>query len=248
MIKMNCALAAVGFIDGNLAYNQAVIIDTIKSCAGKADVVIFGEAFLQGFHAMDLSVEHDTAVAVSRSDPAIQKICRAAEEYAVAVSFGFLEKDGDAFFSSQMTVDRNGRPIDLYRRVSPGWKEPFAGKAYREGSAFHAFSFLGKTVAVGLCGDLWYDENIARLNELRPDIVWWPVYTDYGTAEWNAAAKHEYAAQAAKIDAPVLYVNAICIGAPVDREAAKGGAALFDQGTIKNELPAGNAGILIVVI
>ena len=110
---MNCALAAVGFIDGNLAYNQAVIIDAIKSCVGKADIVIFGEAFLQGFHAMDLSVEHDTAVAVSRSDPAIQKICRAAEEYAVAVSFGFLEKDGDAFFSSQMTVDRNGRPIDL---------------------------------------------------------------------------------------------------------------------------------------
>ena len=243
---MNCALAAVGFIDGNLAYNQAVIIDTIKSCAGKADVVIFGEAFLQGFHAMDFSVEHDTAVAVSRKDPAIQKICRAAEEYAVAVSFGFLEKDGDAFFSSQMTVDRNGRMIDLYRRVSPGWKEPFAGKAYREGDSFRAFSFLGKTVAVGLCGDLWYDENIARLNELRPDIVWWPVYTDYPHAEWNNTAKFAYAEQAGKIHAPVFYVNSVCMDRPHDGAAASGGAALFDKGCIKAECPAGSEGILIV--
>ena len=244
---MNCALAAVGFIDGNLAYNQAVIIDTIKSCAGKADVVIFGEAFLQGFHAMDLSVEHDTAVAVSRSDPAIQKICRAAEEYAVAVSFGFLEKDGDAFFSSQMTVDRNGRMIDLYRRVSPGWKEPFAGKAYREGDSFRAFSFLGKTVAVGLCGDLWYDGNIDEINRLTPDVVFWPVYTDYSAGEWNTSIKQEYAAQAGKLHCEVLYVNSLCKD-KLTEPLAKGGAALFRNGAIEKEIPSGKEDTLLVEV
>lgn len=101
----------------------------------------------------------------------IREICSMAKEYAIAVSFGFIEKDGDVFFSSQMTIDKNGQIIDLYRRVSPGWKESFAGKEYCEGDGFHTFHLLGRVVAIGLCGDLWYEENITRLNELEPDII-----------------------------------------------------------------------------
>ena len=41
---MRCALAAVGFIDENIQYNESVIIDTMKRFSKKADVVIFGEA------------------------------------------------------------------------------------------------------------------------------------------------------------------------------------------------------------
>ena len=50
------------------------------------------------------------------------------------------------------------------------------------------------------------------------------------------------AAQAGKLNAPVLYVNSVCPA----REAARGGAALFENGSIKAELPAGQEGILIV--
>lgn len=245
---MKCALAAVGFLNGNTAYNKTVIADTLKKCAGKADAVIFGEAFLQGFSAVDFTPEHDTAVAVSRDDAVIHEICRMAKEYSAAVSFGFIEKDGASFFSSQMTIDKTGTVIDLYRRVSPGWKEPFAGGEYREGSGFHTFGFLGRKVAVGLCGDLWYEENIARLNKLKPDMVWWPVYTDYGCSEWNTAAKLEYAEQVSKINAPVLYVNSVCIGNAAGTEAAQGGAAVFENGAVSRELPAGNEGILIVEV
>lgn len=243
---MKCALAAVGFMNGNIAYNKTVLADTLRKCAGKADIVIFGEAFLQGFNGIRFSVEHDMATAVSREDTVIREICAIAEESSVAVSFGFIEKDCGAFFSSQMTVDKNGRIIDLYRRISRGWKAPFADKAYREGSGFHSFHFLGQKVAVGLCGDLWYEENIARLNALQPDVVWWPVYTDYDDSEWNRSAKLEYAEQASKIHAPVCYVNSVCMDTSEDYESAKGGAALFKNGLIKAELPAGNEGILLV--
>ena len=46
---MKCALAAMGFIDGDLQHNKRVIIDTMKNYSDTADIVIFGEAFLQGF-------------------------------------------------------------------------------------------------------------------------------------------------------------------------------------------------------
>lgn len=243
---MKCALAAVGSISGNIAHNKAVLADTLRECAGKADVVLFGEAFLQGFYGIRFSVEQDTKIAISLNDPVIQEICAIAKECAIGVSFGFIEKDRGIFFSSQLTVDPNGQIVDRYRRVSPGWKEPFAGKEYREGSGFHTFSFHGQKVAVGLCGDLWYEENIASLNELNPDLIWWPVYTDYDASEWNRTAKLEYAAQAGKLSAPVFYVNSVCLDRAKNREPAQGGAALFDNGTIKEELPAGKEGILIV--
>lgn len=236
---MKCALAAVGFLNGDIEYNKAVLAGTLKSCAGRADAVLFGEAFLQGFDGIDFTAAHDTATAVSREDHIIHELCGIAKEHAIAVSFGFIEQDSGAFFSSQLTIDQTGRILDLYRRVSPGWKKSCAGKEYREGSGFHTFNFLGKRVAVGLCGDLWYEEHIARLNALKPDIVWWPVYTDYSASDWNRTAKLEYAAQAGKLNAPVLYVNSVC-------EAARGGAALFENGFIKEELPAGQEGILIV--
>lgn len=49
---MKYALAAVGFINGDIGHNKAVIADTLEKCAGKADDVIFGETFLQGFYGI----------------------------------------------------------------------------------------------------------------------------------------------------------------------------------------------------
>lgn len=245
---MKCALAAVGFRSEDIGYNKAVLAETLRKCAGRADVVLFGESFLQGFYGANFVVEHDRNVAVSRTDAVMQEIAGMAREYAIAVSFGFLEQDGDAFFSAQMTFDSRGRVLDLYRRVSPGWKEHDAGEQYREGSGFHTFSFLGKSVAVGLCGDLWYEENMDALKGLKPDVVWWPVYTDFHDAQWNETIKLEYAEQAGKLNAPVLYVNSVCLFPSDEGQLAKGGAALFDHGQIKKELPAGEEGILIVEV
>ena len=86
----------------------------------------------------------------------------------------------------------------------------------------------------------------SRLNDLKPDIVWWPVYTDYSASEWNRTAKLEYAKQAGKLNVPVLYVNSVCLDQADACGAARGGAALFENGFIKEELPAGQEGILIV--
>ena len=243
---MKCALAAVGFLNESVEYNKTVIIDTMKKYAGQADVVIFGEAFLQGFYGINFSVEHDTAVALHKEALVIQEICEAAKKFAIAVSFGFIEKDNVSFFSSQITIDKNGQVIDLYRRISPGWKEKFASEKYCEGEGFHTFDLGEKKVVIGLCGDLWYEENIHNLNEVKPDIVWWPVYTDFHYLEWNNTTKFEYAEQAGKINAPVLYVNSVCIDKANEHEIAKGGAVLFDKGKILKEIPAGNEGILYV--
>ena len=244
---MKFALASMGFINEDLQHNKKVIVDTLMAYSAKADIVIFGEAFLQGFYGATFHIEHDTQTAISQDDPIIKEICSSAKQYAIAVSFGFIEKTETCFYSSQVTIDKNGAIIDVYRRVSPGWKEPFANEQYREGNGFHRFDFMGKKVLIGLCGDLWFDENVDKVKQLNPDIVLWPVYTDFHPDEWNTAEKYEYAAQANKFCDMVLYVNSVCKDKEGD-EIARGGSAFFENGNIRQEIPSGKEAILLVEI
>ena len=244
---MKCALAAVGFINENIQHNKNVIISTLVNCSKDTDIVIFGEAFLQGFYAATFEVEHDERIALSQEDAVIKEICTAAKENAIAVSFGFIEKAGAFFYSSQITIGADGEIIDIYRRVSPGWKLPEAGEQYLEGESFHTFSYLGKTITVGLCGDLWFDENINEINQLHSDIVFWPVYTDFNYNEWNSVEKYEYADQAGKLNGKILYVNSVCLDKD-EEEIARGGAVLFIGGKITKEIPSGKEDILLVEV
>ena len=242
---MKCVLAAAGFVNEDIERNKNTVIRYLREYSGKADAVLFGEAFLQGFYSADFCVGHDSRIAREKDAQEIMEIRTAARNYSVAVSFGFIEKEKDIFYSSQITFGKDGEATDLYRRVSPGWKEKCAGEQYREGKDFHTFCFMGKKILAALCGDLWYDGNIRRVNELEPDLVWWPVYTDYHFSEWNTKIKYEYAKQIGKLHAPVLYVNSVCLDRQDEYGIAKGGAVLFEQGRILEEIPAGSEGTLI---
>jgi N-carbamoylputrescine amidase len=69
---MKCALASMGFINEDIEYNKNVILETMIKYAKDADIVIFGEAFLQGFYGAIFEVEHDSELAISQDDSIIK--------------------------------------------------------------------------------------------------------------------------------------------------------------------------------
>ena len=232
---MKIALAAVGFYERDIEYNRNKILKCLKENSGKAELILFGETFLQGFEILDWKYETDQHMALSVSDSNIQMIRKAAEENALAVSFGFLEKAGNKIYSSQLTIGADGNILNLFRRVSKGWRESFTDEHYAEGDS------------IGLCGDLWDEKNVMQIKKLRADVVLWPVYTDFSAKEWNKEMKYEYAAQSKKIGRQVLLVNSVCLSGN-EEELAKGGAVCFLDGQIKEELPAGKEGVLMVQV
>ena len=244
---MKCLLAALGFKNNDTLYNKEVIINTLKNYANKVDIVIFGEAFLQGFYAATFDESFDKNIAISLNSNIIKEIKNACIQNNIAVSFGFFELDNGNFYSSQITVDKNGNVIDLFKRVSSGWKEHFANDSYKEGTSFHIFIFMNKKVLVGLCGDLWFEENVNKINNHNPDIVFWPVYTDYNYDNWNNLEKYEYDTQAKLVCDNVLYVNSYCLDKE-GNEIAKGGAIYYKKGNIEKEIPSGKEEILVVEI
>lgn len=244
---MKIVMASLISATCNVQENKDRILMLMRKYSGIADMVLFGEAFLQGFYSMDFQYERDVQIALPLEDAIIREIQEAAKANRIGVSFGLLERGNDKIYSTQLTISSQGDIADVFHRVSPGWKEPNADEHYVEGDRFHTFPYLGKIIAVGLCGDLWFEENVTEVKKLEPDILFWPVYTDFKAAEWNQTIKREYCAQASRMCRTVLYVNSVCLDQDGD-EIAKGGNALFCDGKILQESPSGFESELLVEV
>jgi len=245
---LRIALASSPVRNGEISFNLASLIDAVKKCSGIADVIIFGETVLQGFDCLSWDFEIDKFNAVSLLDDVVLRLCDAAKVHHITISFGMIERDSDSLYSSQVFIDSDGKIIDVFRRVSIGWKDyTQTDWHYQEGTCFHSFSYGGKSFSVALCGDLWTDGKPEEISDLNSDIVFWPVWCDYDSLEWNERIKFEYAQQAALCGIHVLLVNPFC--ADLDSIGyAAGGAAHFCSGTILSEIPSGEPGILFVDI
>lgn len=235
---MKIVMASLVSLTDNAQKNKDRMLGLMRKYSNSADMILFGEAFLQGFYSLNFHYRHDIQIAISLGDAIIGEIRESVKVNHIGVSFGLLECEGDKIYSSQLTISSQGDIVDLFRRVSPGWKEKIADEHYVEGSGFHSFHYLGRKIAIGLCGDLWFDDNVVEMRNLEPDILFWPVYTDFKAAEWNHTIKHEYSEQAGRMCKTVLYVNSVCLDQPGD-EIAKGGNALFCDGKIIQESPSG---------
>jgi N-carbamoylputrescine amidase len=240
---MNIGLCSAPMRDNDIAHQLMVMEDMIKANPGH-DLMIFGESFLQGFEGLTWNTREDLIRACATDGPVIGKLRDMARQHGCAISFGFIERAGGALYSSNLLIDSAGETADLFRRVSPGWKEPRAGAACREGEGFHTFALMGKVFAAAICGDLWYEENIKALNRLDFDCLLWPLYVDYSLDKWQSGALDEYIAQTAKIKRPCLMVNSFVD----DPKRAKGGCYVFDKGKAVSALPMGNTGVLSLVL
>lgn len=245
---MKIALASAPVKNRNIEFNMQAMIDAMIKASGQAEVILFGESVLQGFDCLCWDYETDKHMAVALTDAPIQRMCEAAKQYGIAVSFGFIESIEDTLYSSQIFIGSDGEIVTVFHRVSIGWKEfSKTDNHYQEGKHFEKFCYGGKSVAIGLCGDLWTDGRPEEMKAQNADVVLWPVWCDYNADEWNNSIKHEYADQAALCGDCVLLVNPYCADAE-ETDAAAGGVVYFKDGGIAADMPSGNSGAIIVEI
>lgn len=226
---MNIALASARIIDRNIPHNLSQMARCMKQAkAGGADLVCFGEAFLQGFNALSWSYAADRKIALPVDSPEFLQIRAWTKEIGIDVLFGYNELADDAIYSSCALI-ADGALVHNYRRISKGWKEYRKTDGhYREGNATTVFLYRGRRCTIALCGDLW--EYPARF-ALGETLLFWPVYVSWTKEEWENGGRLEYAAQAKLCCAHTLYVNSLCDGDAI------GGAAHFADGAIPKELP-----------
>ncbi len=221
----------------NIEFNMKQIELAMRRSEGKADLLCFGEAFLQGFDALCWDYETDKEIALERSSETIARLRNWTKQYGISLLTGYIEKDGEKLYSS-CAVLSEGEIIHNYRRISKGWKEYSKTDGhYCEGTETGPFYLQGKGMTLALCGDLWEFPDRFRTDQL----LIWPVYVNYTTEEWSDGTLDEYAAQAALAADDVLMVN------PIDNKPVNhGGSFHFHKGRTAAKIPFDQEGILIV--
>ena len=232
---MKIALSAARFQNNDIQFNFAQMKKWSQSAKSLgADLICFGEAFLQGFDSLKWDYQIDQFVAITTNSNSFRAVSSLSRDIGIDILFGFIERDGDVLYSSCALVSE-GRLNHLYRRISRGWKEfRHSDGHYREGPDPQPFFYRGLKCAVALCGDLWdFPEKFA----LGEDLLFWPVYVSYTPEEWETQ-RPDYARQAA-LSAPCAL---LCNSLDPD---AYGGCSVFLNGRTAASLPTGQEGILI---
>ena len=119
---MKIGLASYRCENRDMQFNIRQIERAMKETRGKADLLCFGEAFLQGFDSLCWEYEKDRHMAVEQSSETILHLRKLTERYGQALLTGYIEKEQDRLYSSCIVL-AGGEIVHNYRRVSRGWKE-----------------------------------------------------------------------------------------------------------------------------
>lgn len=235
---MKIGLVSYEFRNNDLAFNVSQIEKAMASSQGEADLLCFGECFLQGFDSLAWDYGHDRQVAVANDSPVFQKLCSMTLQYGVDLLFGYMETCGDNIYSSCALLEK-GAATHNYRRISGGWKErKLSDGHYKEGTHTAAFSYRGQVLMPALCGDMWdFPEKFKT-----DGILIWLVYVDFTLQEWQVY-EPEYAKQAFLAADRTFMVNSIS-----KKPESHGGAFIFAHGKTEKKLPYGLEDIMIVEV
>lgn len=218
-------MAGLTTITGDVECNTKRLVDTIERFAGcGVDAVVTCEAYLQGFESVTFDPATDRAVAITADAPEHEPITEAVRHTGIAVGYGYVERDGDRFFSTYRVVSPDGVVLEQ-RRISAGWREEWADpEVYGVGDDVQVVEWMGHRTAVALCGDLWSDQP--RFTGLGIDLLLWPVFVSFPPRQWLAEELDAYAERAATVAPQALLVNGAATSE--DGEYIAGAALLAD--------------------
>jgi N-carbamoylputrescine amidase len=241
---MNIGLAVTQFINNNLEYNLNNCFEFIKKAKNKnVDILIFGETYLQGFNSLSWKHEKDLLVGIGRKSKIIDTLCLCCNKNNIAIGIGYIEREEERLYSSYLVIDKNGKDLMNYRRISRGWRIKYSdNRTYMEENTFYKFDFMDHKMTAGLCGDFWTDEVIDILPK-DIDIVLWPVFVHWNKNQWETSVFNNYVEQSKNISKNIFFVNSIC---KEEKSLSYGGAFAIIDNKIVASLELEQEDILVV--
>lgn len=237
---MKIGLVSYEFKNGEIEYNIKKIEKAIISANGKADLLCFGETFLQGFDSLSWNYEIDKNIAITKESFIMDKLKNLSEKYNIDLGIGYIEREREQIFSSFVVIEK-GKIIHNYRRITKNWKEySITDEHYCEGKISETFIYKNTEFKIVLCGDMWICPEKFKTN----GILLWPVYCNFSKDEWENTEQSDYAKQSKLASDNVLLVNSITKDEPI----SVGGAYYFKNGKIEKSLELDKEDILIVEI
>ena len=152
---MKVALGQFDAVRGEVEANLARMVEVITSSG--ADLVVFPELFLTGYHARD----HHLRLAEALDGPSVRQISAAAQASGATVAFGMPERDpkrrGIVYNSS--VICRPDGTVDSYRKWSLPNFGPFEERMFfGSGSRLPVFDSPVGRMGLLICYDIFFPE------------------------------------------------------------------------------------------
>ncbi|NLZ37673.1 MAG: carbon-nitrogen hydrolase family protein [Clostridiales bacterium] len=238
---MRIGLATYEFRNKNIDFNIGQIKRGLREASGKADILCFGEAFLQGFDSLCWDFETDKHIAVTQSSEIMNSVCRLSLKYGVDLIFGYIEREDESIYSS-CAVITNGQLTHNYRRISHGWKVFWrTDDHYKEGNTVVEFNYKGYPIMIAICGDMWDCQERFKTDGL----LIWPIFVNFKLEEWEQVEKEAYAKQALLSAERTMMIDSL---SPETEPNGVGGTFYFCNGEIIQSAEYGVESIMIIEI
>lgn len=89
---MIIGLVSYEFKNGKIEFNIEQIEKAIISANEKADLLCFGETFLQGFDSLSWNYEIDKDIAITQDSVVMEKLKNLSEKHKIDLGIGYIEK------------------------------------------------------------------------------------------------------------------------------------------------------------
>ena len=226
--------------------NLGLILSSIDQASRRgSDLVMFSETALTGLINDDVP-EHDVRLGTALPGAQVDLVCQHAKANNINVALGIFEVDDSRLFDTALFIGRDGHIGLKYRRISAGWHHPRADSTfYGHGSAVEAYrSDIGK-VCFLICGDLFDDELVERVQRQRPDLLLVPfarAFEGGGHSQdrWENEELRQYLSRVQRAGVKTLLTNYL------DDDYFGGAFYVAANGRLVNSLPLGQKGMLTV--
>ncbi|HFC04870.1 MAG TPA: carbon-nitrogen hydrolase family protein [Rhizobiales bacterium] len=167
-------------VDGSHA-RLTWLADTLAGHDGpQLDLIVLPELFQCGYNIGDLVLDR----AEAPDGPFAVAIADLAQQHSTAIVYGFAERQGETLFNSAQCIDRNGVTIGRHRKLllPPG----FEGDHFSPGTGCELFRLGAFTLAILICYDVEFPENLRHVALAGADVVVVPTAL---TAQWGIVSE-----------------------------------------------------------
>ncbi len=215
------AIAQINAVLGDIEYNKTKILEFAeKARQRKADLVVFPESSLLGYHPFDLLERIDLVESLEKATIEIHK--KIPKD--IIIIFGTLtrnkNKKGRPYFNSAVLMEK-GKPLKFFNKQLLPTGDVFDEARFIEHGDMskNFFSVKGKKFFLTICEDIWawedkskissYGENpIKKINAKGIDLV-----INLSASPWFPGKEklrdHVASKTAQHFKAPILYANLV---------------------------------------
>ncbi len=232
--------------DANL---EAIVRMTEEAAREGAELVLFPEAALTGL-INNGDPEHDLPLGQPIPGPVTDSLAAVACRLGIYLAIGLLEREGHRLYDSAVLLTPEGGIVLRYRRRQPQWHGRDADPAvYRQGEEVAKCETPLGSFAFLICGDLFDDNIVARVRDLRPDWLLFPFARCFDDGSWDRQ-RWEREEQAAYVERvrlvriTTLMTNYLA-DSSLDGGSFGGALVVGGDGKVLASLRLGEVGILV---